>query len=352
MKKYSKKMLYDYIIGNDLNGYNIDELENDYEFMMQVMDFSKDKKLYDLFDNNLKGNFELVKFLINKFSDDKEFCKKVALNFSTLSEDEKDLFEIDIIMGKLIGTNVESLLDNPFYISAKNKYDFLRSSYLVEFRNEKDMKEYFQMGFDIFVDAFVGRENIINYIAENMVDEIFNIENKSVEELIHSYFKSKQKIGKIGIVNFILRYIEKHDITLSRYLQTNIKLIDNIKNEIEKAYINFDIYNEKKNNQLISWMIDYLINYTLETSYLSGSQLIKYISKDLGINSPLIDKELEDYDDLLDEYDYPSCQNDKEYQKLLATIRKVLRANEEPDDYEEQNENMNSCKIITFKKNN
>lgn len=105
MSKYSKKVLYDYIVGNEIEGYNIDKLESDYIFIKEVTDFSNDKKIYNLCDNKLKSNFELMKFFILKFKDDKNFIKKVANEFLNLSNNEDDNFEMNIIVSNLVGKN-------------------------------------------------------------------------------------------------------------------------------------------------------------------------------------------------------------------------------------------------------
>ena len=81
MKKYKKKFLFDYIIGNDMGETDINELEKDPEFIIEVTDLSNDKNIYNLCDQKLKQNFRLMKFLILKFKDDKKFAKKVARDY-------------------------------------------------------------------------------------------------------------------------------------------------------------------------------------------------------------------------------------------------------------------------------
>ena len=44
MKTYNKKLIYDYIMGNDIEDFDTDELENNPEFMMEVIKYTKDKK--------------------------------------------------------------------------------------------------------------------------------------------------------------------------------------------------------------------------------------------------------------------------------------------------------------------
>lgn len=349
MNKYSKKMLYDYITGNEIDEYDIDELENDYIFIKEVTDFSNDKKMYDLCDDKLKGTFELMKFFILKFKDDKTFIKKVAHEFSALSDNETDNFEIDIIVSELVGKDYSSLLENINYIKAKSKYNELRTAYILESRNDsQEVTDYYQMGFDYFADIYAGREIIINYIAKNMVSEIFNEDDYLLEELIHKKFKTKENLEKFGIINFILSYVSLYDSHLSDYLKTNIKIVEELKNNIEKIKNNFNIYNERKRYEIMNWIIEYLNNYSLNTGYLSGTQLIKYIAKDLDINDSIIQREFEDYDDSTDEYDYSMTQSDIEYMKLKNKVKEVMKKYEIPDDYFEEKENKHKCKILNF----
>ena len=52
MEKYSKKMINDYILGNDIKDYSIEELEDDKEFMMLVIGTTNDEKFYNLCSDN------------------------------------------------------------------------------------------------------------------------------------------------------------------------------------------------------------------------------------------------------------------------------------------------------------
>ena len=98
----------------------------------------------------------------------------------------------------------------------------------------------------------------------------------------------------------------------------------------------------------MNWIIEYLNNYSLNTGYLSGTQLIKYIAKDLDINDSIIQREFEDYDDSTDEYDYSMIQSDIEYMKLKNKVKEVMKKYEIPDDYFEEKENKHKCKILNF----
>ena len=64
-KKYNSKIIFDYIVGNDLDGYSIDELENDPNFMMDVIKITRDKRMYNLCSDDIKKNCTFVEFLIS-----------------------------------------------------------------------------------------------------------------------------------------------------------------------------------------------------------------------------------------------------------------------------------------------
>ena len=102
MKKYSRKLLSDYLLGKSIDDYDIDELESNPEFIKEIIDFSNDKSMYNLCDDELKKNFNLMKFLVLKFKDDEQFIKKIARDFSNCSDNETDIFEINIIVSELV----------------------------------------------------------------------------------------------------------------------------------------------------------------------------------------------------------------------------------------------------------
>ena len=353
MSKYSKKVLYDYIVGNEIEGYDIDKLESDYIFIKEVTDFSNDKKIYNLCDNKLKSNFELMKFFILKFKDDKNFIKKVANEFLNLSNNEDDNFEMNIIVSNLVGKNYNELSESIIYaLDAKVKYSELRVEYILEIEKAtQEARDYYQMGFDYFADMYAGREIVIDFIAKSMVNEIFNGEEYSLEELIHTKFKSKEDLESFGIINFILNYVSSYDSHLSDYLKTNIKLVESLKNSIERIKNNFDIYNDKKRKITIEWIVDYLTEYSQETGYLSRVQLISYIAKDLEISDPIIDEELKYYDISMDEDEYNSAQSNIEYLKLKKKVKEVLNKHQIPEEEFKEKENIHKCKVLKFKKN-
>ena len=81
MKKYDKKIIYDYIMGNDLGEYSSEELEDNKDFMIEVIEKTNDKRMYNLCSDNVRLDYEFVKYIVLKFRDDVDFIKEVADNY-------------------------------------------------------------------------------------------------------------------------------------------------------------------------------------------------------------------------------------------------------------------------------
>ena len=111
MKIYNSKLIHDYINGNDIIDYDIEELENDYRFMMKVIDYTKNKNMYNLCSDEVKKNYTFVKFMIEKFKDDVNFIAKVADYYLDQTNDEDITYnELNIIMDSIVNTDIDSEL--------------------------------------------------------------------------------------------------------------------------------------------------------------------------------------------------------------------------------------------------
>lgn len=373
MKKYSKKLIYDYIMGNDID--NVDELENDCEFMKEVIELSNDKKMYDILDDNFKGNFELIKFLIFKFKDDEEFCKKIALKFDELSNNDDDIFEIDIIISNLFGLkrNIENVDDIKNCINAQAYYSACKLEFDLElFRMSKELEEFYQTGFIYFKELYKDRLIIIDYFAKNIINDLILEDEKfNLEEYIHTLYKSKEDIQIVGINNIILNYIKGLDTNLYEYAQLHIDVLEDVRKAIMKIENRFNTYNEYKNKQVIEWITEYLLNYIKDSGLsliTSGCRLIEFIANDLNIPELKEDKD-DDYYAFYDEYEidqdvldevikdeYEMLKNDQEYILLKKYIENIYDSKIVPDDYEEDPftiyiEEKNQ-KVLSFKKKN
>lgn len=243
--------LFNYIKGNDLDNKEI--LQDDYKFMMKVIDITNDKKYYNLCSDKVKSNYNFVKFLIEKFSFDKSFIGVISyLYFQNNLIDEK-YKELLIIVNDLL-KDFDSFCSfhhkrilGAFYNSAKVNIENFKNSY-------PDCNDIVQKGFIIIHNNHKSSYVIIDYFAKRFIEEIFIINEKCIlEDLIHNNFNSFNKLKEYGINKFLINYIEKYDMCLADYIRCNVSLLDDIKLNLIYIEENFDNYIKKEKSNLVNF---------------------------------------------------------------------------------------------------
>ena len=147
---YDIKLIRDYIEGNDIPEYDIDELENDYEFMISVINYTKDKNMYHLCSEEVKYNYEFVKFMVKKFSQDTTFICTVANDFLKKNKDRLKYIELLLIMRDLTRNKPENDENYVFYTNYFCKEGYRWIQRIVGFkkgwtqRSKEEMKLYKQ----------------------------------------------------------------------------------------------------------------------------------------------------------------------------------------------------------------
>ena len=375
MSKYDKKIIFDYVVGNDIDNYNIEELENNWEFMKEVFDFTNDKKIYELCDENIKSNFNLVKYLVNKFKDDSIFVLKVASNYLCKAEDKIDKLEMQLMLDKLFNNDdiytekYDNMLEmHTFYFLERFSFDLALEE------TDDDVKEFMQYGFYWFFEKYKDRELITDFIAKKMIDEIFDFRNNSLEEIIHNIYKDKSQVDKISSTKFIIDYISNHDYALSNYLSVHVDIIKELKKSVDLIFKNFNYYNSRKIEELIDGVILYIENYSKNNNYKDETLLIKCISKDLKNKSIwhdffdeiVLEMGTEEFDihneqlllekigidefglDEGDIYEHKQMKNDLCYIKLLNDVKRMLDNEEMYYGFEniEETKKNGECKIL------
>ena len=197
MNKYDNKIVNDYINGNDIDDFNIDDLENDSMFMKKVIVASNDKNFYRLCSDRVKKDYNFIKFVIYKFKEDIEFISKVADEFLDCNDDLLFRNELLIIMCDLINK------DSEYYI----KYDiFLDASYQRERLSielvKADLEDEFVIneigfGFLVILNSFRESGIVCNYYAKRFITDIFSEYDIDLE-VMDIY---KNKIGATEIPN-------------------------------------------------------------------------------------------------------------------------------------------------------
>ena len=182
MLKYSTSIVEDYIEGNDIEDFDIDELENDRSFMLDVIKKTKDKNFYNLCSDDLKHDYEFVSALLDMFKDDTKFIVSVADEFVSYfrsesigpmisDEDERDVLDVLMTVCDLIPDKYDKSSFKYRVILSVNENDFLeyRDSYL------KYINEGYKFILYLSGDSSLKNDSIrkvFSYVVDNDVVEV------------------------------------------------------------------------------------------------------------------------------------------------------------------------------------
>lgn len=290
MKKYSKKMIDNYILGNEIDGYNITELENDKDFMMLVIGTTNDNKMYNLCSDELKVNYEFVKYLIIKFKNNIDFICEVADYYLAKTKEEINRLKIVIKMIELTNDNKNNdkykALGEIIYKAKRLQIEMAKLQF-----NDENVEENIGMGFIIIYDDYNDKKDILDFYAKSIIEDIFTENNINLEKTLHEQFSSSEEIDDNGINNYMLNFIYYYDRMLSSYLSMNINLMEGFKNKIRDIQKEWNSYNEiierKKYNYALERVHEYMKNIGDEI-LLTETDMLYYIGNQLGIIDKII----------------------------------------------------------------
>ena len=340
MKKYDKEIINSYINGTDIEGYSIDELEND-------------KNFYNLCSDNIKKDYDFVKFIINKFKTDIDFICKVADYFLANVEDELMRTELTIIMAGLTEKRKEEkyyeykITSDAIFTAKRVKIEMAK----IKLKDEYASNE-IGMGFLLIFDSYNSSKIVLDFFAKKFIESIFEEYDIDLENMLHQQFNSSEQINKMGINNYMLNFIGAYDSMLASYLSINIELMKDFSNKIREVQTNWDKYNnvnEQKKYNLI---------FNKDEGLLTKTDLLYYVGKELGIVEKIAkyDKVRAEFaEDIINGLDNEfltdtfnvSFKDRVHYDNVKRIITSILFTNKYEEKSDNQKEdNKNKCKIL------
>lgn len=292
-----------YINAEDIDGYELEDLENDVYFMIRVIKhplgkgmhiYASDKVKQDpLFIKEviplLKDNFlELLlfvkDFLSNQVKTKKEKIKKLEedgkiipfdLDYSIISK------EIIITLGCLMDKkeNVDLIKDihqtarehKAGLIGAKSKYKYKGKEFdkekvseinyvellirelIIDIKTEETLLFYIQDGgfslyesnarYKYIVDEYKDSPILKEFFTKMILDDIFEPRDNTLEDLIHKYYKQEDLEN---INTFMVNFIDRYDSLLSNHAGTNLEILYDYKKKISKIKNNWENYENWK----------------------------------------------------------------------------------------------------------
>lgn len=311
------KLVLDYINAEDITGFDIDLLENNYNFMTRVIMKSNDKNFYDLCSDNLKRNLPFVKFLVFKFQDDKEYVDKILEEyFKQCTKEEKldykiitffvnnmsDKEKLHTITDYFINNSNDEVLKLELMLVMSNDHDnFLEYTFrastqilatIAEIQlelneiKEKNLKDLIGLGFIIVKEKYQNNEIILNEFAMRFLYDIFYANNFNIEKFLHRSFSSKEAVEKYGLNTFIGDYIKQNDDSLAEYVLARPELIQDILKDFNYAYSHWNEFSQKNDLDRISIIYEEAEKYLEKNSYdisFSYFEAVYYVAKQKGL---------------------------------------------------------------------
>ena len=308
MKKFTTKTVFDYLVGNDIVGFDIDDLENNPKFMDEVV--CKDKNSYNLCSDAVKGNYYFTKRVLENYKDDVEFALKAYYDYENYSdvidEENPDLFEeqffeINILMKEITKDEEESVREQFLNVTdialimEKTDFEAVKASINEEVPGIGFYYEQLKHGHN---------ENVINFIAESFIRNLF-FKTINLEANIHSIYKTYEEFELAGKYAAIVKLISYYDDDLSEYAALNPKVLNVLDNDLErikkrwnkyesfkrKSEIAQRVYEDEKYDRIIERVKDY-VRYN-PCKFDADSALV-YIGEKFGVKEDII-KALNEY---------------------------------------------------------
>lgn len=269
------KLIKDYVEGNDIEDFDIDTLENDAGFMISVISYTNDKKMYALCSDELKNNIDFVKSVIKIFKDDQNFIISIGEQYFNNCTKDDDKFEISIFLSEVLALEnkgVYALRKTMFYASIKQSLE------IVSREISEEQLATFGKGFKYLLPMYSNRKVIVDFFAKKFLEEIFYGSELTLEEIIHKYFKTITELEGNKLEKWLLTYISNEDESLANYVDTHLYLLDDLIKEVEIIKKNWNYYLEALNKRRIAIFVEELSVHMEKVLPTSGyfSQFIDY----------------------------------------------------------------------------
>lgn len=369
--KYNQKLIWEYINGEEIP--NIDKLEKDYQFLMQVIKTSKDKNMYKLCSKEIKENYQFIKFIIETFKSDEEFITKIADDYlKKFGEETLESKELIFLMCELLNKNSNDFEKDSISFYLKRSLIYTTERILIEtFLKENEYaKEEIGLGFAcVYYDELGASEIITNYFAKMYLNEIFYNNKFSLEELVHKHFKTLSDLKEVEIKQYILNYVSYFDKYLADYLANHLFLIEKLEKSINNIIMNWKNFLERdikrKNDEFEDKTIKILEKNNVEFDYND----VCYQLDKMNLNLPIklfaqeyyksLMEDYEEFIDVISNIDMNNINNYKCIQEIVFLAKKIYI--EEPNEllldkrvfvtYPINNKKLENTKILSFKPN-
>ena len=351
------KILNDYINGNEIQDYTLDELENNKLFMEKVLDKTNDIKMYNYCSNRIKSDTGFIRFLIKKFRNNLDFLSDAVDFYFDNTTDEDHTIEITIIMRELLKGKGDDRYQ---------KFELMRDILYTALRLQVEQAKYFEkedykfqsetgLGFWYIFDLYKNNEIVTNFYAKKMINEIFIDDYYALDKILHKQYSSIEELEEKGIYNVLIDVIRIYDDMLADYICVHKPLLKDVLRKYKYTIKRWDKYvdfDEIKKFDKIDEEITNYIDELDQTGALSIREIETLAGIDLGIEKKLIQYQIIDKLDIdivsEDNKDYSNILKYSFIDKMIYRNIKNIMKSVIFDNKKVKEINENKCKILNL----
>lgn len=267
MVKYSKKDIISYINGDDID--NINELEMDKSFMLDVINTSKDINMIKLCDDSLLEDIDFIKSLIDIFSNSKTTCWEIIKKYSKLKDETSNLCLAALMVNKFNrGTDIydEDTMGAKVDLNCNFSYDSM------VFRRTCGSND-----FDLYEKRYSRYPELLFYSAKRLTDDILSeITTEQIDVLLHSNFESKEEYLKYGSDKIIFFILLSKDRKLAKYYLNHKEIANDFEKTLKYKLSKWD----DVESDIILTIEDMVYGYVLDEGfYLTSKECFLHLAK-------------------------------------------------------------------------
>lgn len=300
MVAYNRKLVMDYISGNDIVGYDIEKLEEDLDFMTLVIRYTKDKNMYHLCSPTLQKNYAFIKFLIQQFPKDLAFLCPIVDCYLEQTEEDFPYIELLAMMCNLTRGHDEYFVSYrmkalAFYTEMKGRIEL----FIEEEKGDSQFINKIGLGFLFIVDLFSDSQVTMSFFAERFMDDILTNRDSNLERIFHEDFATLKQLESTPLNNYLINYFYRYDSALAAYISCHLDLLDSLKEDIRKIKLHWDFFEASNQTRRYYILIEQVHEYMKEHERncpFSELEILYRIGLELGVAD-----EIRKYDDLEEE---------------------------------------------------
>ena len=293
-------------MGLDLGKYSVEELENDEDFMIDVLEYSQDKNMYKLCSNSLKTKSKMMQYMFDKYGDDEEFIKENVID-AFHKDGPGDIDSLIVTFDYEHKHNIDdSIVREDLAILTDEELKYL-DNILEKYKDNVDVMSVLQNGFAIIQDEFENYETkkiILDYFAKVFIREALSLELKNGKRDLNVALEEASKKEYFNMNRFIIEYISDYDTNLGEYASKNLGVINPIRESIRNFIINKPMYDKQVELETFQMIDEEIREYMEDDENRIGCPetfILYYIGGELGIT------------DLIHEYESIELDKDDEF---------------------------------------